>query len=208
MVLQDSRLYEAMFLVDTNIASDPEATKGMIRTVMDRAHAELLVCSLWDERRLAYDIDKHKRAAYVLCYFRADGADIKTMERDVQLSEHLLRVLVLRADHISPEQLEQIISDAQPKPEAQTPADTSSESAPVEDTPAKEDAPAKDVSAEPITEDAPAEDALTEDTPAEPTSKDAAAEEVSSEDTPAEPTTKDAADEEVSTEDPPAEPSS
>ncbi len=199
MVLQDSRLYEAMFLVDTNIASDPEATKGMIRTVMDRAHAELLVCSLWDERRLAYDIDKHKRAAYVLCYFRANGADIKTMERDVQLSEHLLRVLVLRGDHISPEQLEKIISDAQPKQEVETPADTSSESAPVEGAPAEEDAPA---------EDAAGEEVSTEDTPAEPTTEDAAAEEVSSEDTPAEPTTKDAAAEDASTEDTPAEPSS
>ena len=167
MVLQDSRLYEAMFLVDTNIASDPEATKGMIRTVMERASAELLLCSLWDERRLAYDVDKHKRAAYVLCYFRADGANISTMERDVQLSEHLLRVLVLRADHISDEELERIISESQPKEETQTPDQPSSESAPVEEAPT-EDVPVEVAPAEPATKDVPVEDALTEeDTPAE-----------------------------------------
>ena len=187
MVLQDSRLYEAMFLVDTSIASDSEATKGMIRTLMDRAKAELLVCSLWDERRLAYDVDKHKRAAYVLCYFRADGANISTMERDVQLSEHLLRLLVLRADQISDEELERIISESQPKEETQTPDQPSSESAPVKEAPT-EDTPAEDSSAEPTTKDASAEDASTEeDTPAEPTTKDVPDEEVSTEDTPAEP---------------------
>lgn len=162
MVQQDSRLYEAMFLVETNIASDPEATKGMIQTVMDRANAELLVCNLWDERRLAYDIDKHKRAAYVLCYFRANGADISTIERDVQFSEHLLRVLVLRADHVSPEQLEKIKAANEPKEETETPV----VDAPTEQTPI-EDAPAEDV----VAEEAPAE----ETTPAEPTIKDAPA---------------------------------
>ena len=190
MVLQDSRLYEAMFLVDTNIASDPEATKGMIRTLMDRASAELLLCSLWDERRLAYDVDKHKRAAYVLCYFRADGANISTMERDVQLSEHLLRVLVLRADHISDEELERIISESQPKEETKTPDQPSSESAPEKEA-STEDSPVEDAPAESaIKKDVPAEDAPTEDDapPAEPASKDVPAEDApTADDAPAEP---------------------
>ncbi len=175
MILQDSRLYEAMFLVQTNIASDGEATKGMIQTVMDRAHAELLVCRLWDERRLAYDIDKHKRAVYVLCYFRADGTTISSMERDVQLSEHLLRVLVLRADHISDEELEQIIASPDrrtappPGPRSTTgPTQTPpAKDAPAEEAPAKEapaeEAPAKEAPAK----EAPAEDAPAEDAPAE-----------------------------------------
>ena len=163
MALQNSRLYEAMFLVETNIASDSEATKGMIRTIMDRAHAELLVCSLWDERRLAYDIDKHKRAAYVLCYFRANGTAISSMERDVQLSEHLLRVLVLRADHISTEELERIKGLSESDRRTPPPAGPSSQQQPTEDAPTEdtptEDAPTEDIPAD----DAPTVDASTED---------------------------------------------
>ncbi len=157
MALQNSRLYEAMFLVQTNIASDSEATKGMIQTIMDRAHAELLVCSLWDERRLAYNIDKHKRAAYVLCYFRANGTAIGSIERDVQLSEHLLRVLVLRADHISTEELEQIKGSSESDPRTPPPAAPSSQQQPTKDAP---------------TEDTPTEDAPTEDTSTADTSTD------------------------------------
>lgn len=101
-------LYEAMFLLEPSIATDWEAAKGMVQTIMDRASAELLVCRLWDERRLAYPIKKQKRAAYIICYFKADGSSIGGIERDTRLSEHLLRVLVLRADHITDEQLEEI----------------------------------------------------------------------------------------------------
>ncbi len=170
MVLQDSKLYEAMFLVETNIASDSEATKGMIQTVMDRAHAELLICRLWDERRLAYDIDKHKRAAYVLCYFRANGTAISSIERDVQLSEHLLRVLVLRADHISPEELERIkdVPDPRtPPPSGPPPAQKEPGSQTQTEKP---DAPAAVDTPEPPTDDAPTEDAPAEDAPTEDTS--------------------------------------
>ena len=102
------QLYEAMFLVEPDIATDWEAAKGMVQTVMERANAELLICQLWDERRLAYAINKQRRAAYILCYFRVNGAAVSGIERDVQLSEHLLRVLVLRADHITDEELERI----------------------------------------------------------------------------------------------------
>ena len=108
MAEQNLQLYEAMFLVETSIASDWEAAKGMIQKTMDRAKAQLLLCRLWDERRLAYPISKHKRATYILCYFRAHGSAIGPIERDVQLSEHLLRVLILRADHITDEELEKI----------------------------------------------------------------------------------------------------
>ncbi|NIA06054.1 MAG: 30S ribosomal protein S6 [Actinobacteria bacterium] len=118
------QLYEAMFLVEPGIATDWEAAKGMVQTIMDRAKAELLVCRLWDERRLSYPIKKQRRAAYIICYFRADGSTIGGIERDTQLSEHLLRVLVLRAGHITDEELEKIIAvpDRRLQPAAPAPA--------------------------------------------------------------------------------------
>ena len=108
MAEQSLQLYEAMFLVEPDVAADWEAAKGMVQRIMDRAKANMLACRLWDERRLAYPINKYNRAVYILCHFRAHGSAISGIERDVQLSEHLLRVLVLRADHITDEELEEI----------------------------------------------------------------------------------------------------
>ena len=116
------QLYEAMFLVEPGIATDWEAAKGMVETIMERAKAQLLVCRLWDERRLAYPVKKQRRAAYIICYFRANGSAIGGIERDTQLSEHLLRVLVLRADHITDEELQKIkeVPDRRLQPAAPT----------------------------------------------------------------------------------------
>jgi small subunit ribosomal protein S6 len=99
--------YEAMFVIDPTFGATFEACDQEVRRLMERAEAELLFCRKWDERRLAYKIEGRKRGVYVLTFFRCAGDKIAGLERDVQISEHVLRVLVLRADHMTPDMMEQ-----------------------------------------------------------------------------------------------------
>ncbi len=93
------KLYEAMFLVDSSWASaNWEEVQSQIRNILERAGAEVASLKKWDERRLAYPIEKRVTGTYVLTFFRADGRKIAQIERDVQLAENIMRVLVLRAD--------------------------------------------------------------------------------------------------------------
>jgi small subunit ribosomal protein S6 len=89
------KLYEAMFLVDSTQASDWDKVVKIIETVLKRSDAEIVAIRNWAERKLAYDIDHKSRGAYALCFFRADGSSIPNIEKDVQLSEQILRVLIL-----------------------------------------------------------------------------------------------------------------
>jgi small subunit ribosomal protein S6 len=98
--------YEAMFLFDPTFGASFEACETEVKRLMDRADAELLFCRKWDERRLAYKIKGRKRGVYVLVYFKAPPDKIARIERDVQISENVLRVLVLRADFVTPEMME------------------------------------------------------------------------------------------------------
>jgi len=101
------RLYEAMFLVDSaEAASDWDGVNDRIRNILERAEAEIVTVKKWDERKLAYEIAHKDRGTYILCYFRAQGSKIKQIERDVQLSEGIMRVLILRADSMSQEDIE------------------------------------------------------------------------------------------------------
>jgi small subunit ribosomal protein S6 len=59
----------------------------------------------WDERRLAYEIDKQKRGVFILTYFKAPTSSISGLERDCNLSETILRLLVTRADHLTEEEI-------------------------------------------------------------------------------------------------------
>lgn len=92
------RLYEAMFLVDSAQATDWDGTIAAVKNIMERIEAEIVVLRKWDERRLAYEIKAKTRGTYILCYFRADGNRIQDIEKAVQLSERIMRVLVLSAE--------------------------------------------------------------------------------------------------------------
>lgn len=98
--------YEAMFLFDPTFGASFEACETEIKRLMERASAELLFCRRWEERRLAYKIKGRKRGVYVLVYFKAPPDKIVPLERDVQIAENILRVLVLRADYVTPEMME------------------------------------------------------------------------------------------------------
>jgi small subunit ribosomal protein S6 len=71
---------------------------GAIETVLKRADAEVLVRRKWSDRRLCYDMGKVTRGTYILCYFNADPLRIAGLEKDIRLSETILRSLILRAD--------------------------------------------------------------------------------------------------------------
>ena len=101
------KLYEAMFLVDSaEAAADWDGVNATIRKILKRAGVDIVSVKKWDERRLAYQINGKERGTYILCYFRADGESIAGIERDVQLSERIMRVLILCADHMGPEDIE------------------------------------------------------------------------------------------------------
>lgn len=105
------RLYEGMFLVDSaQAAADWEGTLSAINTILQRADAEVVSMRKWQERKLAYDIDHKSRGTYILCYFKVDGRRISGIEKDVLLSEKVMRVLILTTEKRPAEMLESDIT--------------------------------------------------------------------------------------------------
>jgi small subunit ribosomal protein S6 len=100
--------YEAMYLFDSAATRDWASIEQEVQRLCGRIGAELLVCVKYDERRLAYEINRRKRGTYVLTYMDAPPDRIGDLERDVQLSEFVLRVLVLRAENLTEEKLAEL----------------------------------------------------------------------------------------------------
>ena len=100
-------LYEGMFLVDSALAaSDWDGVLDLIKNILTRSEAEIVSLSKWDERKLAYEIEKKSRGTYLLCYFKVAGEKVKDIERDVKLSEKIMRVLILSTEPMSQEDLD------------------------------------------------------------------------------------------------------
>ena len=101
------RQYEALFLLNPSYATGSwETAKQEVEHILHRANAEILHLRKWDERRLTFEIGGQKRGVYVLAFFKCDGPKVVGIERDVQLSENILRCIVLKADHLALKDIE------------------------------------------------------------------------------------------------------
>jgi small subunit ribosomal protein S6 len=126
--VETKRLYEAMFLVDSaQAASDWDDTKGAIHTILERADAEIVSLNKWSERKLAYDINHKARGTYILTYFKVDGARISGIEKDVRLSEKIMRVLILNTEERPQHCIDRDISAQQEAPQEPSETDMTSE---------------------------------------------------------------------------------
>jgi small subunit ribosomal protein S6 len=97
--------YEIMFLVDGGSPSF-EAACEPILAMLTRAKAEVLSVKPWDERKLCYAIKGRTRGLYVLTYVKMDAQGVIEFERDCQLNEQIIRILVMRKDKLTQEQID------------------------------------------------------------------------------------------------------
>ncbi len=100
-------LYEGLFLLSNQHASaDLAGCLDFLKEVFNRAEAEVIVLRRWEDRKLAYEIKTQKRGVYILTYFNARRSQIANIERDCNLSEHVVRALIIRADHLGETEIE------------------------------------------------------------------------------------------------------
>ncbi len=90
------KLYEAMFVVNHNAAKENyEKVEAEALNCITRHGGEVVKSIRWDDRRLAYEIKKHKRGTFILVHFNAPSEAITKIEKQAQLSEVVLRVLIV-----------------------------------------------------------------------------------------------------------------
>jgi small subunit ribosomal protein S6 len=92
-------VYECMFILDTGkVGGDVVNAEKQVNSLLEKNHAQVLASRPWDERRFAYPINNHKKGLYYLTYFRTEGKNVASLEKDCALNEMILRMLVLRIE--------------------------------------------------------------------------------------------------------------
>ncbi len=127
----EQRTYEGMFMLDpTKAAQEWDNLKKQITGMIERRGGAILNAKKWGERKLAYEIKGHKRAAYLLVYFTLPSLNLNTLRRDLQLSELVMRTLLLARTKITQEEqqraseAESQADNVEQKPEASVPTDS------------------------------------------------------------------------------------
>jgi small subunit ribosomal protein S6 len=97
--------YEAMIVLGQSAAADLASSVAHVREILSKNGAEIVALKKWADRQFAYPIKKQKRGTYLLAYFQAPTDKLADIERGFNLSETVLRQLVVRADHLSVDEM-------------------------------------------------------------------------------------------------------
>ena len=92
-------VYEGMFILDPGKYSrDPGGLAQQINDLIAQFGGTVLAARLWDERKLAYPIKGHKKGVYWLTYFHMPAGNLTAFERQCEITEEVIRKLVLKID--------------------------------------------------------------------------------------------------------------
>ena len=90
-------LYECMFLVDSSrFASDHEGVMNDLSQMLEKAGASIVVSRPWQDGRLAYEIEGHRKGTHILFLFKMPGSGVSDLSRSVRLSDLVIRHIVIR----------------------------------------------------------------------------------------------------------------
>lgn len=100
-----SRTYEIMYLLDNNaVRAGWKEAKAAATGLIEKHGGKVLSARRWDERALAYPIRQRRRGTYLLTYAQLDAKGSADLRRELDLTESVLRYLILSAEEGVPEQ--------------------------------------------------------------------------------------------------------
>ena len=93
------RKYDTTFIIDGDLGQlDREAIIKRFSAALENNNARIERIVRWGMRTLAYEIKKKSRGYYVIFYYYAEPAIIKTVERDLRINENVLRYMTVKFD--------------------------------------------------------------------------------------------------------------
>ena len=93
------RNYELAFIIRPTVAE--EGVTGVVEQVtqfVKTANGEVTSVDVWGRRALAYAIDNHREGTYVLLHANMPPAGLTELERNLKLSEEIIRYLLVKVE--------------------------------------------------------------------------------------------------------------
>ena len=140
--------YELMVILDPTVEERTVAPSlDKFLNVIRNGGGTVDKVDIWGRRRLAYEINKKTEGIYAVINVNANSADVLEVDRQLRLSEAVMRTKVLRADeavvNIEPVAVPEVSAEEKAADKAEeAPAKAPAAKAPVAEKPAAAKAPA------------------------------------------------------------------
>jgi small subunit ribosomal protein S6 len=112
--------YETTVVVRPDISGDViESTLDRVREAVKKSGGKLVALNHWGKKKLAYPIEKHTRGIYVQAHYLGQGGLVAEIERNLRISESVLRYLTVKIGSEVPAEERQEKEYVRPAYEAQ-----------------------------------------------------------------------------------------
>ncbi len=89
--------YETLFVVKPTLTEEEIASQiAKVKDVLAKEGAELVGTNDMGMRKLAYQVEKHNRGYYTVLFYKAKGATIQELERNLKINEDIIKFLTVK----------------------------------------------------------------------------------------------------------------
>jgi len=89
--------YETLFVIKPTLTEEEIATQiTKVKDVLAKEGAELVGINDMGMRKLAYQVEKHNRGYYTVLFYKAAGATIEELERNLKNNEDIIKFLTVK----------------------------------------------------------------------------------------------------------------
>jgi small subunit ribosomal protein S6 len=89
--------YETLFVVKPTLTEEEIAAQiTKVKDVLAKEGAELVGTNDMGMRKLAYQVEKHNRGYYTVLFYKAEGATIQELERNLKINEDVIKFLTVK----------------------------------------------------------------------------------------------------------------
>lgn len=86
--------YELLYIIHPDLEGSSEKVTEKVAGFIKKDGGEVKSQEDWGKRKLAYKIAKNDFGVYVLVYFATDSSNLPKIERDLKLSEEIVRSMI------------------------------------------------------------------------------------------------------------------
>ena len=97
--MPETRQYELVYVISPEVDEDGVSDlHTQVADIVSSLGGQIDKTDNWGRRRLAYEIDKHREATYVVENFTGPGELVKELDRKLKVLDSVLRHLIVRVD--------------------------------------------------------------------------------------------------------------
>ncbi len=97
--MEHPRIYETMVIVPSDLSDEQvEALIQRARNTLETLGATIHEAKVWDKRKLAYEIRKHKEGTYLLFRYEGQPKAAEELNRILKINETVIRHRTFRLE--------------------------------------------------------------------------------------------------------------